>query len=402
VDILRSFTMQHFKFLLFGITGDLSKRKVLPAISEFADLNKEDVSVELIGYSRSQPDALEIGEILNKYNELQKHNLTAVSFLQGEYSDGQFLQDLITGLKENEKLVIYLAVPPLVFGQLLENFCPYYTANIDIIIEKPFGSNLKEANRLFEIIEKCHLENKTHFMDHFVFKTSAILDQEILLKIKNNPEFKLENLKQVKIQALEQLALEGRAGFYDKVGAIQDYLPSHMVSLLEVGLKVFGITDPGFLDSLKVQDLSLGQYKSYIPDLGNNQQSQTETYFKIDSQIIIENNSIDLILETGKKFGFKKTEIEFEFKNGEKIIWNLDTKRKIEFQNEIVDLNLNTKLDHVNAFEDILNKNYERFIDRDMIIEGWKVYNQVIDFKEKNNVEVRKYEDNKWPIEFDC
>ena len=182
----------HWKFLLFGITGNLAKIKILPGLAEFASLNQDKVSVELIGYSRSKPNLDEIEKVLNsglsKNSNLDylkaKHNLTNITFEQGSYEDGKVLFENIAKLKTHERLVVYLAVPPSTFLKFLQNACPYGDQNVDFIIEKPFGRDPIEAAKLLNLVESCGLEQQVHFCDHYLFKNSTLLKSLETLQIR--------------------------------------------------------------------------------------------------------------------------------------------------------------------------------------------------------------------------
>ena len=173
----------HWKFLLFGITGNLAKIKILPGLAQFAQLNKDKTSVELVGYSRSQPKLEEVENALNSgidTNTLKisenEHNLTKISFIQGGYEDGTVLFETISDLKKDERLVVYLAVPPSTFIKFLQNACPFSQNPIDVIVEKPFGRDPQEARQMLNLVYACNLHSQIHFCDHYLFKNSTLLN----------------------------------------------------------------------------------------------------------------------------------------------------------------------------------------------------------------------------------
>lgn len=393
------FIMQKWKFLLLGITGDLSKRFVLPSLAKFAELYKDSVCIDLIGYSRSKPDMAEIETILNGYTESSRHVLHSISDFQGEYEDESFLNRIIESLEPEERLVVYFATPPVLIAKLLNNFCIHSSKNIDILIEKPVGQNNKEAKVIFDLIEKCNLFNATHFIDHYLFKSSLYLTEEEKERLE---PFKDKGVKSIKIQALEELDAKGRAGYYDQNGAIKDFLPSHLVSLMDFGLMTFTNKEhtTKIYDSFKVNNLTLGQYESYLKDI-EAENSNTETYFKIEGTLEDDEKTIDVLFESGKKLHTKQTCIHIDFIDGEQITWNVGSHKYIEISNtEDILLQGNGQREHVNMFSDVLHRRYNRFFIRNMIIQGWNIYDAVMQFKETHNIQLQKYTDDTYPPRF--
>lgn len=367
-----------WKFLLIGITGDLSKRKILPALSEFSNLNNDSVEVELFGYSRSKPEEKEIQEILGENSAISK-----VEYVQGEYSDPSFFQKLTENLKPEERLIVYFAVPPMIFLELLATFCPYYKANLDIIIEKPFGRDYSEAVKILDKIHECKLENNVHFCDHYLFKDAAKLDLQTKGKVQ---EFvKDKKINHIEIKALEALGVRGRGGYYDDIGAIKDMLPAHLFSLYEL---VFAeIFDQISTDDISIEYVELGQYEGYLSDI-ERETSNTETYFKIKTKI---NNNIDLTFESGKKLGKKLTEVNISFTDGTTLAWNIDPLKEIRFDSKVFDLRKHKNLDHTNMFEAILNKDSTRFFKNKNTLAGWKLYDKIKFFIAENPTDLTFY-----------
>jgi glucose-6-phosphate 1-dehydrogenase len=386
--------MQKWKFLLLGITGDLAKRKILPGLAQFAERNSDSVTIDLIGYSRSAPDNLEIIDILNKFTASAKHNIADISYIQGEYSDSSFFEHLIQTLGKDERLVVYIATPPVVFLQLLETFCPFNAYNLDIIIEKPFGQDLVEAKRILQKVNDCKLHNNIHYCDHYLFKSAAYVNHHVLNKLQF---VKGKQLKKVSVVALEEIDTKGREGYYDTNGALKDMLPAHLYSLLNLALTTFTHLDVKDLNDFTPERVTLGQYKSYLDDLGK-QDSTTETYFKVMCT-----DSVEMILESGKKLGQKNNEIIFEYIDGSTLRWNIDPDKTLEYvadgQFLHFDLNGEGTLDHTNMFEDLLNGISKKFFVAGNILPGWELYESVKDLIKKQNITPVRYIDNTWPIE---
>ncbi|NJK71713.1 MAG: hypothetical protein HC932_05770 [Thermales bacterium] len=139
--------MKRIKILLLGITGDLARIKVLPALSEFATLHQKDFEVHLIGYSRSKADEKEVENILNQNSKHDKHKIKTIEYIQDSYNNIDRFNQIIDGTSKQDKLIIYLAVPPVVFIPFLKSACPLDPSNLHIVIEKPFGRSIEELAR---------------------------------------------------------------------------------------------------------------------------------------------------------------------------------------------------------------------------------------------------------------
>jgi glucose-6-phosphate 1-dehydrogenase len=373
--------MKKIKFLVFGISGDLARRKVLPGIAQFVISNTSSEHYELIGYSRSLVEKSEIEGLFSSSTKKPE-----ISLYQGDYSNNQFFQEVVNNLKPDERLIAYFAVPPMVFLDLLDGFCPYYNAPIDIIIEKPFGQDLDEAKLILKKIDDCKLHNKVHFCDHYLFKNGSILPENIVSELK---PFQDKEIKSIKVIALESINVQGRSGYYDSVGALKDMLPAHLFSLLSNTRKYLPNLD---LNDIKVQIVRLGQYSNYLQDNGL-QSSLADTYFEIG----VHSKYTSILLESGKNLPKKETSIEIIFTDASKIYWNIDPEKSISLFNQPTNqenkltISNSINLDHTNMFIDILEGNNNRFVNYEDTIKGWQLYDKAKEFINENNIVINPY-----------
>lgn len=359
--------MRRWKFLLVGVTGDLSRRKIFPALSEFANNNCQKIDIELIGYSRSVPDQDEISRILDQAYPDKKNKILKRTFVQGEYNDSSFFTKVFNELSDDERLIAYFAVPPQIFIDLLKIFCMVSKKNIDIIVEKPFGQDLDEAKKIIDKIYDCNLQERVHFCDHYLFKDGVNLNNNILNKLK---KFTPENVVKIEIKALEEIGVEGRTGYFDKIGTIKDMIPAHFYSLWHI-LKKYNLIKLGFND-IVIDSLKIGQYRDYRDDV-DNPKTNTETYFCIDGSV----DGISVNFESGKKKSKKQTEIIITYSDSVIVRWNIDTERKIYIKDKVFNLNRTNLYDHANLFEDLLNKKFDRFLNEQDAINGWLFYEKI-------------------------
>jgi|GEM_PF-1832455 len=369
--------MQHWKILLLGITGDLAKLKVLPSIAEFAEKNQSDVMVDLIGYSRSAPDTKQIERILNDSTTSGSHTLASVNFFQGQYNNASFFDGLYNATSDDQKLIIYMAVPPSVFLEFLENSCPHNDKNIEIILEKPFGRDPEESEKILKVIHSCQLTKKVHFFDHYLFKSQMQLSKAETMNLKN---LKTKAIKEVRLQALETISIGSRAQYYEGIGAIKDMLP-HLFSMLCLNLvtldKDFNLNN---FENFEVEKLLLGQYKSYPSEI-DTEFSSTETYFLAKGRA----SEIEITFESGKKLDTKLTQITTIFDDDTKLVWSIAPDKKLSYisQNGSFTLNLdrNKNMDHTNMLENILDENYDNFVTPGQVLTSWWVYAKINQYR---------------------
>lgn len=369
--------------LLLGITGDLAKRKILPAIAQFS--NNYQGGVKLVGYSRSQANKEEIQGILDGHQSKAE-----VAYEQGQYDDvDAFTTIFDQATTGDDKLIVYLAVPPHAFIPFIERVCPLKPQNIDIVIEKPFGSNYKEAQKLIETASNCALTKCIHFFDHYQFKSSTFLTKAQAEELTN---FQSIRPYKISVRALEVLGVDGRAGYYKSAGALKD-MWQHLQSMVEIYKSSFGVD----LDWSKftVHKKILGQYESFHQDIG--EKTTTDSFFHIEGDL----DGVKVEFESGKKIGFKDTVIEIEYDDNAKIKWNLDPIKYIEVTSGIRKLNEimleeSKLLDHARLLSNLVEEDYHRFVSFDKVLETWQAYHKIIEFED--SMKLLTYTDGSHPL----
>jgi glucose-6-phosphate 1-dehydrogenase len=357
-------------FLVLGITGNLAWLKILPAIGQFTQLHKENYDIDLVGYSRSQAD---LGSIQKSLLE-KSQALPQIKLEQGQYDNFEIYYKLVENLKPEDRLIVYLAVPPSVYEDFVESSCLLGDRKVDILIEKPFGENKADAQKILNTIRECKIANRVHFIDHYLFKGACrISNSEVKTKIPKDFLATCGVIKSIKVRAVETLGIAGRGGYYDGIGARRDMLV-HLFSLLKLGLRLLGSNSQ--IKSFEILSQKLEQYQGYNIDSGI-ENSKTETYFEIKTIMNIENQKIPVEFESGKKQLSKVTDIAIEFESSN-IVFEVVPIPSIKFyndQNLIQELPIKTtgKLDHVNVFEDIITQDYSSFVDYATVVEGWEL-----------------------------
>lgn len=325
------------KLFIYGSTGDLVKRKVLPALHEFKDL-------EVFALGRKDLSSESYGE--NYCEKCSKEFKLKLKYLKIDF-DSDLLDQIQDKLDKNSINHFYISMPPEFIKDIIDRLSNLKKKGIKlhILIEKPFGHNLNEAKSLKELILKEDLKNEIFLADHYLFK-----DNILNLNMK-----KPQAYKKIKIVSKETLGLENR-GYYDNIGALKDMIQSHFLHILLKLIKKEELTS-----SLAIEEFNRGQYKGYQKDLGK--KSKTETYVELKFKT---KSGINVELITGKKMSKAESYLE------------LDDKK--------IDLSMG-KNPYVNLFAAFLKNKKEDFPSMDDSIEAWKIIQEL----EKNKPKVEIY-----------
>jgi glucose-6-phosphate 1-dehydrogenase len=374
--------MKTQKILILGITGNLAKLKILPAIGQYFDLHKDEVNIEIYGYSRSKANLEEMQSLIrSQINSSQNLNLLPkITLVQGEYTDKTFYDQLVGSLTMDDSLAIYLAVPPSIYLNFLENSCPYSKRPIDILIEKPFGESLEEGSHILEIVEKCDLHQRVHFLDHYLFKSALQIDSSEVKQELQKYSLDFQNISMINICASETLDVKERGGYYDGNGAIKDMFP-HLYSLYHMMVELVDQNNPDNTQWF-VKKLEKSQYEGYKQDV-NNPDSTTESYFYANLYNAPDQNwDKQLVLMSGKKQPKKDTSIYMSFKSGYNLQFKVAPNNSLRLYkaNDLVKeftINLDEKLDHTRVFENVFAGDFSRFVPNDQVLEYWEVYQKI-------------------------
>jgi glucose-6-phosphate 1-dehydrogenase len=376
-------TLPKISFLVLGITGNLAWLKILPAIGQFTALHGQSFDINLVGYSRSQADLESIKKSLLEKSQ----TLPNIKLEQGQYDNFDVYHKLVDELGSQDRLIVYLAVPPSVYEDFVESSCLLGVKQVDILIEKPFGEDKADAQKILSTIRKCKIAGNVHFIDHYLFKGACrISESEVKSGVPQDFFTLKKEIKSIKVRALETLGIAGRGGYYDGIGARRDMLV-HLFSLLKLGLRLFG--ESSEIKDFEILSQKLEQYKGYVVDSGVDG-SKTETYFEVLSKMDLGDlENIPVTFESGKKQLSKITDITIEFQSSS-IVFEIAPSPTIKFyssQNLIRTIPIKTtdKLDHVNVFEDLITEHYYSFVDYETVMQGWELIEMVVGWPSVTN-----------------
>ena len=341
--------------VIFGATGDLAQKKLLPALYHLLRGGVLPKEFKIVCIARNPSASLD--NLLDKARtalarqdhiveedvaaEL-KSRLTLVVMDSTKATDYTKLKDALAAIDKRANVthncLYYLAIPPDIFTHVIT--CLGETGlNVEaegnarrILVEKPFGTDFESAQRLIGHIEKYFAEEQVYRIDHYLAKETA---QNILTFRHSNPI--IENLwgrqfiDHIQITAAETIDIEGRSNFYEGMGALRDLVQSHLLQLMALTLmdvperlvsasihaeklQVLNAVRP-LKESRISEQVVRGQYTEYREETSN-MKSNIETYVAIELEV---NNSrwggVPILLRTGKALAKKSTEINVVFKD---------------------------------------------------------------------------------------
>ncbi|MDH3619678.1 MAG: glucose-6-phosphate dehydrogenase [Gammaproteobacteria bacterium] len=349
--------VETFDLVIFGGTGDLAMRKLLPALYHRDRDDQITPDSRIIAASRG---ALDRDEYLSLVEEALRSNLAEGEFEEATwqafaarihyaqadaFEHGQWgqLVDLLNGVGERVR-VAYLATAPSLFGPIAQGLKQnnLITESGRIVLEKPLGRDLESAREINEAIGDCYAEHQIYRIDHYLGKETV---QNLLaLRFGNSlfePLWRRSTIDNVQITVAEDLGVGSRVEFYDRVGALRDMVQNHLMQLV----CLFAMEPPSSLDHNAVRDEKIkvlrslkpispadvstrtvrGRYTSgaikgetvagYIDELGG-AESSTETFVAL--KIEIENwrwSGVPFYVRTGKRLKAKHSEIVVQFQD---------------------------------------------------------------------------------------
>lgn len=286
--------------VMFGATGDLARKKLFPALYQMALAGRLDVPV--IGVARS---AWSDDKLRDNAADAVRHAVGSdvdeavlaklvglISMVSGEYGDPAMHQQLADRLADSTLPVIYLAIPPAIFPTVVNGLSQVgLAARSRVMVEKPFGRDLASARELNDCLRAGFAQKDIFRIDHYMGKESV--EGLLAFRFANTilePIWNRHYIASVQITLAEEFGTEGRAGFYDDVGAIRDVLQNHLLQVAALLAMEPPISDDADsyrdeevkvlkqVESLEPAHTVLGQYVGYLDEKGVSQKSRTETF----------------------------------------------------------------------------------------------------------------------------
>ncbi|MEO5753563.1 MAG: glucose-6-phosphate dehydrogenase [Chthoniobacterales bacterium] len=362
--------------VIFGATGDLTHRKLVPALYNIAADGELPPAVAVVGFARRPKTddefRAEMEEATKKFSrqtvrdEVWGEFAKSLYYHQSEFADEAGYETLAKRLDKLDQesgtrgnRLFYFAAAPDQFETIIQNL---KKAGLNkapnggwarVILEKPFGTDLKSARHLNKVVQNSFSEDQTYRIDHFLGKETA---QNILvLRFANaifEPLWNERYIDHVQITAAETLGVENRAGYYEGAGALRDMVQNHLLQLLcLVGMEP--PTDLG-ADSIRDEkvkvvrslrrfeedevrvDVVRGQYvegaiagksvAAYRKENGVDPESQTETFVAL--RVRVDNwrwANVPIYVRVGKRLPKSGTEISVHFKQAPQVLFNRES-----------------------------------------------------------------------------
>ncbi len=314
--------------LILGASGDLAKRKLIPALERLYRKDELDSSCRIIGSGRT---AFTDHEFRDHF-DVPEDFASLLHYHQGL----EGIRAYVYSLKQFERVIIFFSLPPKVYGSTAaELSVEGFGKETTLIIEKPFGYDIESARVLNRELQSYFNELQIFRIDHYLAKEAV---QNILVfRFANalfHPIWNSRYIESIQINALEDIGVEDRGAYFDGAGIIRDMVQNHLMQLLSlltmeapVSLEAEEIRNQKMqvLKALEVKRWAKLQYQGYHDEKGVPAGSKTETYAEIELTI---NNfrwtGIPIYVRTGKAVGRKGTEIGIRFKQGPKLLYNQD------------------------------------------------------------------------------
>ncbi|WP_033337617.1 glucose-6-phosphate dehydrogenase [Catenuloplanes japonicus] len=278
--------------VLFGVTGDLAAKKLIPALYELTRRGRLDLPV--FGVARSAWDhehlvrtvRKAVVEAVDVVDEAAFDALAArMTMISGGYDDARTYARLSEALEHTARPLFYLAIPPAVFTDVVGGLKDSGLARRGrVIVEKPFGHDLASAQALAVTLRGAFDPERTFRIDHYLGKEAV--EGIAALRFGNRllePIWSREHIDNVQITLAEQFGTQGRAGFYDRSGAVRDVLQNHVLQVAAL----LAMESPAKADELhalrRMRPLTpgstvFGQYAGYRDEPGVAAGSTTETF----------------------------------------------------------------------------------------------------------------------------
>lgn len=352
-----SIALQPTIFVIFGITGDLASRKLLPSLLSLYAKKLLPKRFAVIGITRRSFSREEFREFVrSRMNVKQgqfreediKHFLDHLSYEQGNFDDPGMYTHLARSVRSIDdrwgqcsNKLFHLSVPPILYHGILTNLaasklnipCDDDVGWTRVLIEKPFGGDIVAARSLDKLLGKLFAEEQIFRIDHYLAKEA--LQNILVFRFSNaifEPLWRRQFVDKIHIRLFEKVAMEERGDFYDKIGALKDVGQNHILAMLALmtmdapasfsgkdirssRAKILAKLDP-MSRRTSTKQVVRGQYEGYLSEPGVKADSTTETYFRIEARLNSPRwKGVPFYLESGKAMAETKTEISVYFKN---------------------------------------------------------------------------------------
>ena len=400
--------------VIFGATGDLCKRKLIPALYKLWQKKLLPDNFLITGCSRRSPSAKEWKTSLGEYPEDFLHHL---DYISADLDNVETLRHLPDYLHDN---TYFLSVPPERYANAIKNLKEAEKLNDPeksrVVIEKPFGYDYKSADRLQSVVAGHLREKQVYRIDHYLGKDTvnnilATRFSNILLE----PLWNRQYIEEIQIYATETIGCEGRSQYYETAGQVRDMLQNHVLQVLAL----IAMEPPCRMDAREIrrektkvlaatrlgEDMILGQYVGYKTEDGVDPDSNTPTFAA--GTLYCDNwrwEGVPFRIMTGKRMPYQCVEVVIKFKAPPQQLFEGEVKDRIVMRlqpHAHLDIMMDIKtpgmskgvepatLTHrypdwlgVDGYEkllfDAINGDQSHFVHADEVMESWRIVDDLL------------------------
>lgn len=399
--------------VIFGITGDLSSRYLLPALYQLFKDGQLGKQARIIGVTRGDttPDELfeKVEVCVNETDKVcdpvalkaMRDHTEMFKMDLHEPSDYDRLLQKLNAVEDAQGVcmhrIYYLSIPPQAYLPVvalmgergLNSGCPHGEAASRLLIEKPFGHDYNSAEQLLDETGKHFSEDQIFRIDHYLAKDSVqqlLADRAVDKQL--DGRWNARNIKAINIVAKESIGIEGRATFYDPLGALRDFIQSHLVQVL--GLVTMDVppelnspeihhakeTALAKIEPAEPDNTVRGQYAGYRDEVKNDK-SSTETYAAVTVYSQAKRwQGVPFKMLTGKALDERRTEIEIEWRDQDSTHLSLQS----------------GNLAYERVFADAVRGDQTVFSSRQEIINSWKILQPLVEAWQRDSQDLIIYE----------
>jgi glucose-6-phosphate 1-dehydrogenase len=319
--------------VLFGATGDLAGKMILPAVCALA--SRDAFEIPLVAVARHEIGALR-GAVLGQLNECAKSRrslvrdlVSRIRFVAGDLQDAATYAKLKRALEDAKHPLYYLAIPPDLFPVVVLQLARAgVAASARIAVEKPFGHDLASAHALNAALRKTFPDRAIFRVDHFLAK-DPVRDL-VFLRFGNRwlePVWNRDHVASMQITMAETFGVAGRSRFYDAVGALRDVFQNHLLQIVALltmerpsratarAIHSARVAALSAIRPLSPSDIVRGQYQGYRDEEGVARDSRSETYVALRLRCQSARwKDVPICVRTGKHLATTTTEVWVAFK----------------------------------------------------------------------------------------
>ena len=410
------------RLVIFGATGDLCRRKLIPALHKLWEKKLLPSDFVVTGCARREPTRDQWIESLGgdypeeflHHLDYQSADLSRVDTLKNLKPAPETVSSVI------EDTTYFLSVPPERYADAIQNLKEAGLVDDQersrVIIEKPFGTDYKSADSLQSVVGRCLREKQVYRIDHYLGKDTvnnilATRFSNILLE----PLWNRQYIEEIQIFATETIGCEGRSQYYETAGAVRDMLQNHILQVLAL----IAMEPPSRMSAKEVRrektkvlaatrispSIILGQYDTYRSEEGVDPDSGTPTYFA--GTLFVDNwrwEGVPFNIMTGKNMPYGCVEVVIKLKSpplklyegeiNDRIVMRLQPNPHLDICMDIKSPGLRDDLEFatlthaypedraIDGYEkllyDAINKDQSHFVHADEVMESWRIVDDLL------------------------